>query len=70
LYDYQRSGRLIGESFESLLYAAMRRADSDNFKKLAAAFPAAAQELEARFNAVGGILDIEQAELAAYHSNE
>jgi hypothetical protein len=55
LGDYQQSGALaVSASFHALVMAAMRRADTDNYRRLARAFPEIAAELETRYNAPGG----------------
>jgi hypothetical protein len=43
--------------FYALVMAAMRQADTNNAAKLRAAFPDTWAELDARYNAPGGILD-------------
>lgn len=57
-HDYEESKRIKGrgESFYGLLMAAMRTADTDNFERLTAAFPDVAAELQARYDAPGGVL--------------
>ena len=58
LFDYEAS-ELIAQhdySFYALAMAAMRKADSENIVKLRAAFPETYAELEARYNAPGGLL--------------
>ena len=52
-------------SFYGLIMAAMRRADTDNTNKLAAAFPEVWQELRARYNAPGGHLPNEVLEVCS-----
>lgn len=61
-YDYEVSKELAAADypFYALVMAAMRKADSDNAAKLAAAFPDTAAELRARYNAPGGFLPYEQ----------
>jgi hypothetical protein len=61
LFDYQRSGQLTTESFLSLVMAALRRADSDNYRRLATAFPEVEAELRIRYNAPGGVTPAEAA---------
>jgi len=46
--------------FYALIMAAMRKADSSNTDKLAAAFPDVWGELKARYHAPGGLLPSEQ----------
>jgi hypothetical protein len=43
-------------SFEALLMAAIRRADTENYRKLSIAFPDVVIELQQRYNAPGGEL--------------
>lgn len=58
LYDYRLSLELIRDDppFYALVMAAMRRADTDNAARLRAAFPEVHAELDARYNAPGGVL--------------
>lgn len=58
LYDYRRSQVISqqDEPFYALIMAAMRQADSDNLVWLKRAFPETWLELEARYNAPGGML--------------
>ena len=57
LYAYEHSARIAAvEPFDALIMAAMRRADTENFRKLKAAFPELADELERRYRAPGGAL--------------
>ena len=57
LYNYQQSQKAsIDHDFYSLLMAAMRNADEFNLSKLEDLFPAEYEELQARYNAPGGIL--------------
>ena len=61
-YDYI-VGRDIAQHdypFYALIQAAMRQADTRNAVLLAAAFPAVHEELTARRDAPGGLLDGEQ----------
>ena len=57
-YDYNASKMisLQGHPFYALIMAAMRQADTSNLTKLRLAFPFVWQELEARYNAPGGVL--------------
>jgi hypothetical protein len=59
LYDYEVSQQLSAEyhSFYALIMAAMRQADSDNAEALRSAFPDTWRELQARYNAHGGVLN-------------
>lgn len=58
LHEYQESRAIEGEgfSFYGLVMAAMRQADTDNATKLQEAFPDQWAELQARYNAPGGLL--------------
>ncbi len=62
LFDYQQSLTIAAQNrpFYALLMAAMRQADSDNVELLKHAFPATWDELHARYNAPGGLLESEQ----------
>ena len=56
-YEYERSrGLAADEDFYSLLMAAMRNADSTIAVMLKGMFPETWAELQARYNAPGGIL--------------
>jgi hypothetical protein len=58
LYDYE-VGRIISGHdypFYALIQAAMRKADRTDHAKLAYAFPEVAEELQARYDAPGGVL--------------
>jgi len=58
LLDYQQSKDLAYDNeFYALLMAAMREADDNNLMRLRAVFPEIWDELQARYNAPGGILD-------------
>ncbi len=58
LYDYHQGLIIAGEDypFYALIQAAMRQADTDNTAKLAQAWPQVWLELQARYNARGGVL--------------
>lgn len=56
-YDYTVSRYLVGTPFEALIMAAMRAADTTNLALLREAWPDVWNELEARYNAPGGVLD-------------
>jgi hypothetical protein len=58
LYDYEQSRKLnaTAQPFYALIMAAMRQADTDNLTRLRSAFPDVWRELEARYNAPGGML--------------
>lgn len=64
LYDYRASDRLAAEDvpFYALVMAAMRKADTDNLEMLRRAWPETWNELQARYNAPGGLLPDEIAE--------
>jgi hypothetical protein len=62
---------LIGANeFYSLIMAAARFADTDNFDKLEEAFPEVIQELKARYNAPGGALDQQEREIVERWNQE
>jgi hypothetical protein len=57
-HEYVES-RLIeaeGYPFYALLMAAMRQADTDNYRKFCDTWPEVAEELRERYNAPGGLL--------------
>lgn len=58
-YDYEKSREVaaLDVPFYSLIMAAMRQADSENASILRAMYPATWDELQARYNAPGGMLD-------------
>jgi hypothetical protein len=58
LYDYEVSRQLaeLRAPFYALLMAAFREADTHNLQRLAAAFPAVHAEVQARYDAPGGML--------------
>lgn len=62
-YDYEASRRagIQGYPFYALIMAAMRQADAGNLAKLQAAFPDTWVELDARYNAPGGLLATDRA---------
>lgn len=62
LHGYHYGIRLsaLDPPFESLIMAAMRKADTDNSDKLQSAFPELWRELKARYNAPGGIIPEDQ----------
>lgn len=57
-FDYEASRTISGESypFYALIMAAMRQADSANLALLQMGWPWVWDELDARYNAPGGIL--------------
>lgn len=58
LFDYEASQRIEmeGYPFYALIMAAMRQADTNNVETLRAGWPRVWEELQARYNAPGGIL--------------
>ena len=58
LYDYRESQEIDAKDFGfyALIMAAMRKADTDNTFLLRSAFPKTFEELQARYNAPGGLL--------------
>ena len=58
LFDYRASRELYAQDlpFYALIMAAMRGADPFNLATLKAAFPETWAELDARYNAPGGLL--------------
>ena len=58
LYDYEigRGSSMQDIPFHALIQAAMRKADSNNAALLRDAFPDTWDELQARYNAPGGLL--------------
>lgn len=54
---------LEGDSFETLIMAAMRRADTDNLEKLKELSFGSWLELSTRYHAPGGCLSVKEAEL-------
>ena len=61
-YDYLQSQKIASEGyyFYALLMAAMREADSDNTDKFRLMWPDVWDELQARYNAPGGLLEGEK----------
>jgi hypothetical protein len=62
LHSYQQSRELLRDDppFSALIMAAMRKADTINSLRLKSAFPAIAAELQARYDAPGGLLPGEE----------
>jgi len=62
LYEYQESREPVISTagFYALIMAAMRRADTDNLRKLQTCWPEVWAELQARYNAPGGLLPGEE----------
>lgn len=58
LYDYQVSRVIdaLDPTYEALIMAALRKADSLNALAIRTQWPAIAQECQARYDAPGGIL--------------
>ncbi|MDQ2628262.1 MAG: hypothetical protein M3Y90_14865 [Actinomycetota bacterium] len=58
-YDYQvsRTPVIAGAPFYSLIMAAMRRADTINAALLRTCWPEVWDEVQARYNAPGGVLE-------------
>lgn len=58
LYDSQVSREIVASDppFAALVMAAMRKADSINAAKIRSVFPVIRAELEARYEAPGGVL--------------
>lgn len=58
LYDYKASKAIAWEDwpFDAIIMAAYRKADDDNVVKLRSAWPELCSELDARYNAPGGLL--------------
>jgi hypothetical protein len=63
LFDYQVSRQIAVQDppFAALIMAAYRKADTSNALVLAYQFPVIIDELQARYDAPGGLLDHEQA---------
>jgi len=59
-YKVSRYISIDDSPFDSLIMAAMRKADSDNIELLKDAFPQIWEELSLRYNAPGGFLDDEE----------
>jgi hypothetical protein len=57
-HEYHLSKKLTGEDypFYTLIMSALRQADTDNAAKLRVAWPDVADELQARYDAPGGLL--------------
>lgn len=57
-FDYDISRKIAAEDypFYALIMAAMRKADSNNVAKLQSMWPNVWEELQARYNAPGGLL--------------
>lgn len=59
LWDYQLSGHIDAQDypFRAIVMAAMRKADTENLRKLREAFPHVHRELTQRWNAPAGRLE-------------
>lgn len=57
-YDYEASKQIASNDppFYAFIMAAMRQADTENLRWLRTAWPAVWDELEARYNAPGGVI--------------
>lgn len=58
-HEYEAGKAISGAldpPFYALIFAAMRKADTQNYARLREAFPAVERELVARYNAPGGVL--------------
>ena len=66
LYDYRMSQRISAEdpSFETQIMAAYRKADTWNARAIQAQWPNTVAELQARYDAPGGLLPDELKESA------
>lgn len=61
-YDYAMCREIVAltPSFDAIIMAAMRTADTHNLERLRASFPRIWDELERRYNAPGGRLPGEE----------
>lgn len=61
-HDYLVSRKIMADDlpFYGIVMGAMRKADTSNLARLKAAFPEVWEELDARYNSAGGILDSER----------
>jgi hypothetical protein len=55
-YHYSRKLALDDAPLESLIFAAIRKADSDNLMRLGTAFPELIAEMKMRYNARLGVI--------------
>ena len=62
IYDYEQSQEYAARrfSFNALIMAAMRKADTDSAYALRLAWPDTWDELQQRYNAPGGVLEGEE----------
>lgn len=60
-YDYIAGQEILLKDppFYALIQAAMRKADTDNLEKLKSCWPEVWEELKARYDAPGGLLEKE-----------
>ena len=75
IMDYIQSNQISATgdfSFQSLVMAAMRKADAGNLAKLEQVFPETLAELRKRYNAPGGALTDEEMEfvMRRYEASE
>jgi len=75
LIDYMQSQKISAAgdwSFQSLVMAAMRKADAGNLAKLEQVFPETLAELRKRYNAPGGALTDQEMEfvMRRYEASE
>lgn len=63
LFDYRQSREISARaySFDALIMAALRRADTENLYRLRGVFPEIASEMQERYDAPGGLLPGETA---------
>ena len=61
LYGYKESQKIseTDPGFDALIFAAIRKADTKNLMILEHAFPMLVVEFKERYNAPGGVLDID-----------
>lgn len=59
-YEFSRSPAVLVAPFYGLIMAAMRRADSANLWRLKQAWPEVWEELQARYDSPGGLLEGER----------
>lgn len=59
IHDYRQSIAIdqLDASFDALIMAAARKADTANYRRLVDSFPSQVIELQKRYNAPGGRLD-------------
>lgn len=56
-YQVSRDRALCDAPFSALIFAAIRKADTDNLTRLTLAFPELVDEMRARYDAPGGRID-------------